>query len=160
MSVLTISRELGSEGSSIAEKTAQTLGYHFMNKKSIGMVMSQYGITEFNQEYESASSFWDRFDVRRTARRGEILDMLNRVILALARHGNMVILGRCGFAVLHGYQDVLNVRIQAPLHLRVQHIMERQEIQDYKKAEAIVTEGDSIRSAFIESVYGVRAGIP
>ncbi len=156
MSVLTVSRELGSAGSAIAEQAARTLGYHFMNKQSIGMVLSQYGLIEFHQEYDSSFGFWDRFDARRAERRGEMLDMLNRVLLALARHGNMVILGRCGFAVLQNFTDVLNVRIQAPFTLRVRRIIAERNIQDIAQAEAVVKEGDRIRAAFIESVYGVR----
>ncbi len=35
MSVITIPRELGSEGSYIAEKVAQALGYHFADKKTL-----------------------------------------------------------------------------------------------------------------------------
>ena len=33
MSVITISRDFGSEGDYIAEKVAQILGYHFVNKE-------------------------------------------------------------------------------------------------------------------------------
>ncbi len=122
MSVITISRELGSQGRQIAENTAQALGYHFMNKKAIGEVLEEYGLVEFREEYEIAPSFWDIFDAHRMERRSEMVSMLNKVILALAQHGNIVILGRCGFAVLRDFADVLNVRIQAPPEQRVAFI--------------------------------------
>lgn len=90
MSIITISRELGSEGSHIAEKVAQALGYHFADKKTMEDVLIQYGFAEFDKEYDAARGFWGRFDARTT----EMVNMLNRVIQAVARHGNAVILGR------------------------------------------------------------------
>ena len=156
MSVITISMKVGSEGSHIAEKIAQTLGYHFADKTTIGKVLSQYGLVEFDKEYDSAPGFWARFDAQREERRKSMVDMLNRVILALAHHGDMVILGRGGFAVLGGFADVLNVRIQAPLPIRIKRVMEQQNITEPERAEAFVTENDRVRIAFVESWYGVR----
>ncbi len=152
MSVMTISRELGSEGRYIAEKAAQTLGYHLVDKATMENVLVQYGFVEFEQEYDAAPGFWARFDSRRT----QMVDMLNRVIQALARHGNTVILGRGGFAVLNGFADVLNVRIQAPLPIRVRRVMAQQKISEPEQAEAIVKENDKVRVAFVESFYNVR----
>ena len=156
MSVITISMQVGSEGNHIAEKVAQTLGYHFADKRTIGKVLSQYGLVEFDEEYDSAPGFWARFNAQREERRKLMVDMLNRVILALAHHGDMVILGRGGFAVLGGFADVLKVRIQAPLPIRIKRVMEQQNITEPERAEAFVTENDRVRIAFVESWYGVR----
>jgi cytidylate kinase len=157
MSVITISREFGSGGSSIAEKVAQTLGYHFTDKDTIGRVLTQYGLPEFKTEYDAVPpSFWTRFDTQRMERREMMVSLLNQTILALAHHGDTVILGRCGFAVLRGYADVLNVRIQASLPLRIKRVMDRRNIADSGRAEAAVKEGDKIRAAFVETFYGAR----
>lgn len=156
MPTITISRELGSQGRQIAVDTAKTLRYHFMDKAAIGEVMEEYGLVEFHHEYEVAPSFWDFFDARRKERRGEMIDMLNRVILALAQHGNMVILGRCGFAVLHDYADVLNVRIQAPMDMRIRQVMAWKHFPSLDRAEDFVKENDRVRTSFIESFYGVK----
>ena len=51
MSVITISREFGSEGDRIAQKVAQTLDYHFVDQKFIGTILGQYGYVEFDKEY-------------------------------------------------------------------------------------------------------------
>ena len=152
MSVITISRELGSEGSYIAEKVAQALGYHFADKKTLEDVLIQYGFVEFDKEYDAAPSLWARFDARTT----EMINMLNRVIQAVARHGNVVILGRGSFAILSGFADVLNVRIQAPLPIRRARVMTQQKIAEPEQAEAIIKEADRVRAIFIESYYGVR----
>ncbi len=152
MSVITISREFGSGGSYSAEKVAQALGYHFADKKMMEDVLVQYGFVEFEKGYDAAHGFWTRFDARTT----EMIKMLNQIIWAVARHGNVVILGRGSFAILSGYADVLNVRIQAPLPVRQARVMAQQQIATPEQAEAIVKEADRVRTTFIESYYGVR----
>lgn len=152
MAVVTISREYGSAGSLIARQVAQALGYHFVNKKIIEDVLIQYGYVEFRQEYDSVPGFWAAFDLRRA----EMMNMLNRVIQALAHHNNVVILGRGSFIVLPGLANVLNVRIQAPLPVRLERVMVQEKIADRASAEAIVRENDRLRSSFIESLYGVK----
>ena len=152
MTVLTISREYGSEGRHIAEVVAQALGYHFANKRTIEQILVQYGFAEFYKEYEVAPNFWDRLDTHKT----ELIRMLNRVIRGLARHGNVVILGRGSFAVLRDLADVLNVRITAPLPLRVQRVMQQQGIFSPEQAQAMVIENDRMRAAFIDTFYGAR----
>jgi cytidylate kinase len=157
MSVITISREFGCGGSSIAEQVAQALGYHFVDKDTIARVLNQYGLPEFKEEYDAAPpSFWARFDAQRMERREVIASLLNQTLLALAQHGRMVIVGRCGYAVLPGYADVLHVRLQAPLPFRVRRLMEKQSLTDYAAAEAVVKEGDKIRAGFAEAYYGVK----
>jgi cytidylate kinase len=152
MSVITISREFGSEGSYIAEKAARTLGYHLADKQTMEDVLTQYGFVEFDKEYDATRGFWARFDARTI----EMITMLNRVIQAVARHGNVVILGRGGFAILSGFADVLNVLIQAPLPVRQARVMTRQKLAEPEKAEAIIKEADRVRTTFIGSYYGTH----
>ena len=156
MSVITFSREIGSQGRQIAEKTAHELGYHFMDKNSIGSIMEEYGLVEFDRQYESSPTFWDLFDSHLMERRKEMIKMLNLSLLALAQHGNMVILGRCGFAVLHDYANVLNVRIQAPWENRVRQVMADRNIADMEQAEDFVKENDKARTDFVEFFYDVK----
>ena len=155
MAVITFSRKLGSEGDYIGEKVAQILGYHFIDKEFIGTVLSEYGLVEFDREYDNLPNFWEKFIAQKAGRREEIVSMLNRVIRALAYHGNVVIQGRSGFVVLGSYADVLNVRIQAPLQFRTKQVMNRQKIS-VDQAEAIIKHGDKVRSAFIKTFYGVE----
>lgn len=152
MSVVTISREFGSEGGYIAEQAAQSLGYHLVDKTTMENVLMQYGFVEFEKGYDTALGFWARFAQRTT----EMVDMLNRVIRALARHGNVVIVGRGSFALLGGLADVINVRIQAPQPIRIKRVMTKHNIAEPERAEAIVKESDHIRATFIESYYNVR----
>jgi cytidylate kinase len=152
MAVITISREIYSNGSYIGEKTAQALGYHFAGKNTIEKVFLEHGLFEFKKVYESTEGFWSRFeDMRATT-----IEFLKQVILALASHGNMVIVGRGAFAVLGGFADVLNVWVQAPFEIRVKRAMETEKIPDLAKAEAFLRQSDRARDAFVESFYNVQ----
>lgn len=155
MAVITISRKLGSRGDDIAEKAAQTLGYHYVDKAFIEAVLSQYGLVEFGAEYDSIPSFWEKFDAQKEERREMMVSMLNRVMRAVAQHGNVVILGRSGFFLFEGYTDVLNVRIQAPRTFRIEQMMQRRKITR-DEAEAIVRHGDEVRSTFVKSFYNIQ----
>lgn len=152
MAVLTISRELGSEGTLIAKQVAHKLGYHFADKALMEKVLNQYGFVQFEEAYESGTGFWSRYDSLKSS----LVKFLNQVIQALARHGNVVIVGRGSFAVLDGLADVLNVRIKAPRSLRISRVMAQQDITEWDKAESLVKESDKVRAIFVESWYGVR----
>ena len=152
MAVITISREIYSEGSYIGEKVAEALGYHFVDKSTIEKVFAEHSIVQFKEVYESVPGFWARFDDMRTT----TIRFLKQAILALARHGEMVIVGRGAFAVLGGFADVLNVRVQAPFPVRVRRVMEKEKITEADRAEALLKEGDEMRDAFVKSFYDIR----
>jgi cytidylate kinase len=82
--------------------------------------------------------------------------MLNHSMQALAQHGDVVIAGRGGFAVLAGMPDVLNVRVQAPLGLRIGRAEERTFQGEPARVAEWVQGNDKIQKSFIESVYGVQ----
>jgi cytidylate kinase len=153
MTVITISREFGSEGEPIAKNIAQALGYHLVDKEFIIKVLDQYGLVEYDREYETKLGFWEKYSRQRDV----MVNMLNQVVGAVAKHGNVVILGRSGYAILAGFTDVLHVRLQAPLTVRVARVMAQQQIP-VEQAEAVVKENDAVRLAFVEEFYRVPWG--
>ena len=154
MSVITISREFGSEGDTIAHQVAQSLNYHLVDQKFIGDILGQYGYVEFDKEFTTLPTFWERFDAQREKQRDLMAQMLNQVIEAVAHHGNVVLLGRVGFEVLGKYTDVLHVRLQAPFSVRVRRIMTQQGLS-LEEAESAVKQSDKVRVAFVEEFYKV-----
>jgi len=153
MSVITISRDFGSEGEYIAEKVAQALGYHFADKEFFGTVLREYGLVEFDGEYDALPGFWDKtVNEHRFERRDEVVHMLNRAIRAVAQHGNVVILGRSGFEVLASFADVLHVRLQAPIPVRVERVMKEMKIS-HEEAEDFVKENDKVHVVFTQEYY-------
>ncbi len=154
MSVITISRDFGSEGDYIAEKVAQALGYHFVDKEFFSTMLSEYGLIEFDKEYDVLPGFWEKFDAQRFRRREDVVVMLNRVLRALAQHGNVVILGRSGFEVLREFADIVHVRLQAPLPVRIRRIMAELKIP-LEQAEEVVKENDKVHVAFVQEYYKI-----
>jgi cytidylate kinase len=154
MTIITISREFGSGGDLLAEQVARSLGYHLVDKAFISALLCQYGFAEFDVDYEMKPGFWEGFDIDKTERRESMVRMLNQVVRAVAHHGNVVILGRSGYAILSGLADVLHVRLQAPLEDRIEMVRVGQNLS-LDDAASLVREKDRIRTAFIESFYHV-----
>lgn len=152
MTVITISREMGSLGTDVALKAAALLGYRYVDKDTIEKVLKQYGFVQFDELYRSTPGFWAGLDETNLL----MISMLNQCIQALARHGDIVLVGRGGFTVLATYGDVLNVRVQAPLAVRVQRVMARDGIIDLEAAEEQVQANDGARIAFLQTFYGIQ----
>jgi cytidylate kinase len=154
MAVITISREYGSVNDDFGERVAQALGYPCVCKEFMAQVLAQYGLIEFEREYESKPGFWNSLNSMRGERRSEVVTMLTQVMQAVAQHGNAVIQGRSGFVPLRGLADVLHVRLQAPLESRIARIASQQQVS-LEEAGRIVKEADGIRTGFVEGFYGV-----
>ena len=138
MPVITISRELGSLGSVVAEKVAQMLGYHLTDKTTIEAMLKDYGLHEIDDNYRSIPSFWEHFNTEKNEQRQSLLAMVHDCLRALAQHGNIVIVGRAGFAVLGELADVMNVRIQAPFAIRSRRLVDASSFGDPGRVEEIV----------------------
>jgi len=149
MTVITISRELGSGGLEIAERVARALSYEYADKRTVDGIFQQYGLTKFEDVYSSVPSFLDLINADNLL----IVSMANEILEALAQRGNIVILGRAGFAVLANYADVLHVRLEAPLADRAQRVMRREGLADLQAAEERVTEDDDVHRKYVQRYY-------
>ena len=154
MAVITISREYGSVDDDFGERVAQVLGYKCACKEFMAQVLAQYGLIEFEREYETKPGFWNSLNALRGERRSEVATMLSQVMQAVAQHGNVVIQGRSGFVSLRGLADVLHVRLQAPPETRIACVAAQQQVS-LEEASRIVKDGDGVRTGFVEAFYGV-----
>jgi cytidylate kinase len=152
MAVIAISRELGSGGHEIGERVAARLGYAFVDKQTADAIFRQYGLTKFDEVYDTAPSWLDLINSNNLL----IISMLNEILEAVAKRGNAVILGRGGFAVLGDYADVLTVRVSAPLAQRVERMIVREALPDRTAAEQRVADDDNLHSKFVQRFYNKR----
>ena len=76
MAVITVSREIGSLGADIAVRTAEKLGYTYVDKDLIQKIMNQYGVIQFQDLYDAQFGIWDQFDHSTDA----IYLLLNKII--------------------------------------------------------------------------------
>ncbi|MDY0288706.1 MAG: cytidylate kinase-like family protein [Sphaerochaeta sp.] len=146
MGVITISRQMGSEGTYIGKALAKELGLKYVDKQELGLIMREYGFSMFDEVYDTKPNFWERFDLERS----NTVDFLTQAMRAVAKAGDVVLLGRGGFGLFQGYADVLNVRIQAPFDLRVDRKMKEHGLKRLE-GEALLHKFDQIRSSFIKS---------
>jgi cytidylate kinase len=156
MGVVTISSELGTGGVEIAGRVAAELGYAFVDEHTSDRILRQYGLTKFEELYDSGPSLLDLMRVENLL----IISMYNEILEALARRGKVVILSRVGFAVLGGYADALNVRIVAPMAQRVQRIVASHGLTDVAAAEEHLREDDIGHRKFVHRFYNRQSDEP
>ena len=191
MGSVTISREYGSDGRSVAQKSAALLGYLCMNKDLLVEVAreAQVPVSEVERYDErpehpalrvlrkfltpghpdaltglSEYEWWATASMPELTNQQQaglpILDeesfvqSTREVMLRLVDRGRVVLVGRGSQALLAQRSDVLHVRIIAPLKLRVEWVMERDEL-DQPGAEKRIRKYDERRGRYVKRHYGV-----
>ncbi|MCK9548857.1 MAG: cytidylate kinase family protein [Sphaerochaeta sp.] len=146
MGVITISRQIGSSGTFIAEEVAKRLDLVVIEKEDIEAIMHEYGFSAFGEVYDTVPSFWDRYDEHRAL----TVDFLLAAMRAFAKVDNVVLLGRGGFSLFQGFTDVLNVRTKAPLAVRLMRKQGEYGSTD-KECKRILERAEEVRTAFVKS---------
>lgn len=149
MAVITISREFGSNGTEVSQYVAQSLSYAFVDKDTIEKVMKQYGLISFDRFYDEQHTIWDRFNENNR----EIISMFSKTIHEFSKVDKTVLVGRAGFILLTGYENVLHVLIRAPFEERVGNIMQSMNIEDREQARTLVLKNDLSRKNFVQAFY-------
>ena len=137
---ITIGRQHGSGGRTVAEKVAKELGIPLYDKLLIQLIAKESG---FAEEYVKdtdmrriQSFFYGMYiDSRNLPLEDQLYIAQSKVIKEVSEKGPCVIVGRCADYVLRERKDVLNVFIHAPLEERIERVRDTyHEIEkDYKK---------------------------
>lgn len=155
--IITISRQFGSGGRTIAKEVAKRLGYAYYDKEIIEKVAEKTGFDpkyiEENGEYAPgksifslASSFIGSSRVMGGMSAYDYLWVTQRnTILDIVEQGPCVIVGRCADYILRDRKDALHVFIHASMEARAIRIVSRYGESD-KKPEERLKEKDSKRS--------------
>ena len=165
-SVITVSREFGSGGRTIAQKVAERLGVPYYDKELIKAVAEKTGFDpkfiEERGEYAPGRTIFSMlpvFDGTQGALSAAdfLWAMQRQVILDLADKGPCVILGRCADYILKDRSDVLNVFIYADKAYRAERIV-RLYGQSDKKPEDRLDDKDKRRSVNYKHYTGQNWG--
>jgi cytidylate kinase len=150
MPLITISRQLGSLGTEIAQALGEKLNCEYVDKAKIEKALLAYGLyaAVFKKFDEKKPSFWDSFQVQRS----KFLHALEAVIYDFARKGNVVIVGRGGQVLLKGFPGVFHVRIIAPFGVRLRRFMAKEGL-DEKEATGVLHRDDRDSSGFLRSFF-------
>jgi cytidylate kinase len=178
MTVITLSRQLESGGDEVARLLCERLGYQRFDKVAMAQVGQEMGLAtsaiqsavDFKPAAKGLLERWFGSTQRLTggdpsswtfsAQLDALQDLtianLMDIIIAGYKKGNVVIVGRGGMAALQNKPDVLHVRIQAPLALRVKRLAEHEGLTQ-EEAEKRIRERDLSDVEWIRRYFGLES---
>lgn len=169
INIITISREYGSGGRLIGEKTAEKLGWKFLDRKIIEAAAKESGLSEkfieHSGEYASVtSSLLFNLAIGNSPNGGmmslynEVFNVQRKIINEAADMGNCVIVGRCADYILRTRKDCINVFIHAPAEKRIKRITEVYG-DNSKSPEKRLKEMDKKRRVYCQNFTGNDWGV-
>ncbi|HEY64959.1 MAG TPA: cytidylate kinase-like family protein [Caldilineae bacterium] len=168
MAVVTISRELGSEGTRIAEAVAQALGAICVDKEVLAEMARQAGlpvevITEAEERLMSRSSLVSQdmqalFSKGQAGRAGAMdeaafIAQMSEAIRKLAERDNIVFIGRGAQMILRDHPTALHVHLYAPPEVRARRIQERRGLPTQEVAMQIIRRADERRRSWFRRFF-------
>jgi cytidylate kinase len=174
MPVVTISRQFGAGGSSVAALVAAGIGAEVLDKKLIEKIAAQLKLepSDVEQESERPRTLFESlirsfstlepgmgagwtppypdplFDPRK-----EIITLTEQAIHEAANTGNVVVVGRGAGFILKDLPGVFRVFLWASAPVRTRVIMDRFGLSEEEAAKKL-HETDSNRAAYIRQLYG------
>jgi cytidylate kinase len=169
MAVITISRELGSQGSAIADLLCDKLGYCRVDKSMLSQIAAEAGVDvqavldkeravtskprlisdQMTSLYGRAPSAFGRkgsMDDQTYAR------IVRETMERFAREGNAVIIGRGGQIVLRDWPTALHVHIYASQEVRVQRLADRRHISELE-AKRRISNSDEQKRWYVRNAH-------
>lgn len=157
MTIVAISRELGSGGTAIAAAVAKALNFEYVEREILLQAAQAHGVPEekIADVDERRLSLWERFDEEKR----RYLIFIEAAYYSFAEKGNVVTAGRGGPFFLRDVSHALKVRIMAPFEVRVKRVMEQEKV-DQRTATARVRTYDRELSARIDYLFGLDWTLP
>lgn len=169
MAVITIARELGSEGDKIADRLCQKLGCRRVDKEILSRVAQGAGVdveavlakerragsrpklvsAEMTALYRKDPT---AFRKQSTLDDQTYLQALQETMVRFAQTENTVIVGRGGQMILRDWPTALHVRLYAPLEARLRCLMERFGISE-AEARQRLNRSDEQKRQYIRSMH-------
>jgi CMP/dCMP kinase len=169
VTVITISRELGSEGDTICDMICEKMGFCRIDKEVLLQIAEEAGIdVEAVEEMERGftkrarlvsgemTSLYRKqasaFDGSRAMDDRTYAQVLHDTIEDHARQGDALIVGRGGQMILREWPGALHVRLYAPEEVRIQRLMARQALSQ-TEATRMVQQSDEQKRQFIRQMF-------
>ena len=152
MAIITLSRELGSLGTKIADMLSSNLGYSKLDKDSLEVLLKELGMTEkqFEQDDEKQPGFWEQFTLQKV----RYLDFMKAAMYRFAGTRDCIIIGRGAHIIFRGVPGTLRLRIIAPHEVRVARLRERLGI-DEQHALQVIRQSDHDRAGYHKYFFNV-----
>lgn len=169
--LITISRQYGAGGSTIARLLAEKLGWTVIDNELIDRVAARAGLSrdEVAEQEEKAPGLLERIVLSLAASSSELLtpasaqalkpieeprlvEITEKVVAEVAEEGKVVLVGRAATAVLAGAHDAIHVRLVALLPHRIEVVAKRLGV-DPKAAEEAIARIDANRARYHREYY-------
>lgn len=157
MTIVAISREMGSGGYEVAAAVAKALGFAYVDREILLHAARVHDVSEerITDVADRHLSLWERFDEEKR----RYLTFIEAAYYAFAEQGNLVTAGRGGPFFLRSVSHAMRVRIIAPMDVRVRRVMEREKI-DQKTASGKVRNYDREMIGRIDYLFGLDWTLP
>ena len=169
MSVITISRELGSEGDKIADVLCESLGYCRVGKDMLMQIAEEAGVNveaiqamevgfvkrarlvsgEMTSLYRKQASAFEKRGVLDDQTYAKVV---RETMQDYARQGDALIVGRGGQMILRDFPGVLHVRLFAAEEIRAQRLAERDNISE-RAALRQIQQSDEQKRQYIRHMF-------
>jgi CMP/dCMP kinase len=181
MAIITIARQVGSDGDAIATRVCKALGYYYFDKTLMTRIAKEQGLAEtevvdFSEESYHVRSFIDALfrrsqpvgttvvhasttsgeeaRVTQTLDEEMAIDLVTAIIRGLQKRGQVVVVGRGGQAILRDQPGVLHVRIVARQEDRVQNLIQTSGLTN-EGALATINDRDRAAAEYLQRFHGV-----
>jgi cytidylate kinase len=155
--VITVSRQFGSGGYDVAKQVAEELGLDLFDREIIQKVAESAQMRAALMESLDERAISSLEDMLSAALESqhlwsyEYLQHLVKVIGAIGKHGNAVIVGR-GANFMLPQDTIVRIRIVAPLEMRTKNVIKELDMA-YDDAKQLIVKKDSEKKAFIKKHF-------
>lgn len=162
---ITITREFGSLGRSIARELSQILGVEFYDRDIVEEVANKLNLpvsTVSNEEEKSRHSFLPRMFPLGTDEeymQDIIFDVQKDIILNLAKKSSCILVGRCSDFLLEKEKNNINIFIYASYEKRLQNCVDSLGMTE-AEAKRMILSVDKARNAYHKKYAGYLPGDP
>jgi len=142
MTVITMTREMGSGGKDVAQGVAQELGLQVLHKEVVEHHLAELlhvRESSVHRYLEGESRLLENWRIDKKA----LARYTAEEILELAEGGNVLIRGWGATQLLRPVSHVVSIRVCAPLEVRIDTLMLRLNLHDRKAALKEITENDA-----------------
>ena len=155
MTVIAMTREIGSLGTEVAARVAKRLGLEIVRSEvAANNVARRLGVAEsaVSRYLDGSASLLERWQIDRR----KLFHYASEEILSLAQRGNVMIKGWGAATMLRDVPQVINVRVCAPMEFRVRVMMERQGRNDAPAVRVEIERFDAARARTLRAYFNVE----
>lgn len=151
--VVTISRQFGSLGRTIAQQMSRELGIDFYDRDIVEETARRMGlpvsVISSKEEHSESVYFKRQFPLGTgiASMKDEIFMIQKNIIRDLAQKESCIIVGRCADSILMDMENHLNVYIYAPVEARLRNCTEILKMDD-KVARRMIRDVDRSRELY------------